>query len=174
MSSTACIKWIKISSPSFKPTLIVGLLLTSSQVDCTNSCIASLIFLALDLVIGPSATCKGSLRLNPPCFPSLPSLKAHSSTIKLEHFPKDLAKPPSQFLSLFLKSPPPSAHPKEELVTMSLLSLTHPTFGLLHLIGIEVREGLVRRLETNATNSVPFPIHENKNLWSITPLSKIN
>uniref|UniRef100_A0A2N9HA28 Reverse transcriptase domain-containing protein n=1 Tax=Fagus sylvatica TaxID=28930 RepID=A0A2N9HA28_FAGSY len=56
MSSTACIKWIKIGSPSFKPTLIVGLLLASSQVDCTNPCIASLIFLALDLVIGPSGT----------------------------------------------------------------------------------------------------------------------
>uniref|UniRef100_A0A2N9GY74 Uncharacterized protein n=1 Tax=Fagus sylvatica TaxID=28930 RepID=A0A2N9GY74_FAGSY len=53
MSSTACIKWIKIGSPFFKPTLIVGLLLASSQVDCTNPCIASLIFLALDLVIGP-------------------------------------------------------------------------------------------------------------------------
>ena len=49
MSSTACIKWIKIGSPSFKPTLIVGLLLASYQVDCTNPCIASLIFLALDL-----------------------------------------------------------------------------------------------------------------------------
>ena len=60
MSSTACIKWIKIGSPSFKPTLI---LLALSQVDCTNPCIASLIFLALDLVIGPSGTCKGSLRL---------------------------------------------------------------------------------------------------------------
>uniref|UniRef100_A0A2N9HWX5 Reverse transcriptase domain-containing protein n=1 Tax=Fagus sylvatica TaxID=28930 RepID=A0A2N9HWX5_FAGSY len=58
MSSTACIKWIKIGSPSFKPTLIVGLLLASSQVDCTNPCIASLIFLALDLVIGPSGTCE--------------------------------------------------------------------------------------------------------------------
>ena len=55
----------KIGSPSFKPTLIVGLLLASSQVDCTNPCIASLIFLALDLVIGPSWTCKGSLRLGP-------------------------------------------------------------------------------------------------------------
>jgi hypothetical protein len=70
MSSTACIKWIKISSPFFKPTLIVGLLLASSQVDCTNPCIASLIFLALDLVIGPSGTCKGSLRLGPLWFPS--------------------------------------------------------------------------------------------------------
>jgi hypothetical protein len=70
MSSTACIKWIKIGSSSFKPTLIVGLLLASSQVDCTNSCIASLIFLAFDHVIGPSGTCKGSLRLGPPWFPS--------------------------------------------------------------------------------------------------------
>uniref|UniRef100_A0A2N9GL02 Reverse transcriptase n=1 Tax=Fagus sylvatica TaxID=28930 RepID=A0A2N9GL02_FAGSY len=58
-------QWIKIGSPFFKPTLIVGLLLASSQVDCTNPCIASLIFLALDLVIGPSGTCKGSLRLGP-------------------------------------------------------------------------------------------------------------
>jgi hypothetical protein len=39
-------------------------------VDCTNPCIASLIFLALDIVIGPSGTCKGSLRLGPPWFPS--------------------------------------------------------------------------------------------------------
>jgi hypothetical protein len=39
-------------------------------VDCTNPCIASLIFLALDLVIGPSGTCKGSLRLGPPWFAS--------------------------------------------------------------------------------------------------------
>ena len=70
MSSTACIKWIKIGSPSFKPTLIVGLLLVSSQVYCTNPCITSLIFLALDFVIGPSRTCKGSLRLGPPWFPS--------------------------------------------------------------------------------------------------------
>jgi hypothetical protein len=70
MSSTACIKWIKIGSPSFKPTLIVGLLFASSQVNCTNPCSASLIFLALDLVIGPSGTCKGSLRLGPPWFPS--------------------------------------------------------------------------------------------------------
>ena len=70
MSSTACIKCIKIGSPSFKPTLIVGLLLASSQVDCTNHCIASLIFLALDLIIGPFGTCKGSLRLGPPWFPS--------------------------------------------------------------------------------------------------------
>ena len=51
MSSTACIKWIKIGSPSFKPILSVGLLLASSQVDCTNPYIASLIFLALDLVL---------------------------------------------------------------------------------------------------------------------------
>ena len=65
MSSIACIKWIKIGSPSFKPTLIVGLLLASSQVN-----IASLIFLALDLVIGPSGTCKGSLKLGPLWFPS--------------------------------------------------------------------------------------------------------
>ena len=72
MSSTTCIKWIKIGSPSFKPTLIVGLLLASSQVDCTNPCIASLIFLALDPVIGPSGTCKGSLRLDPPRLPSFP------------------------------------------------------------------------------------------------------
>uniref|UniRef100_A0A2N9GSJ0 CCHC-type domain-containing protein n=1 Tax=Fagus sylvatica TaxID=28930 RepID=A0A2N9GSJ0_FAGSY len=43
---------------------------SSSQVDCTNPCITSLIFLALDLVIGPSGTCKGSLRLGPPWFPS--------------------------------------------------------------------------------------------------------
>ena len=71
MSSTACIKWIKIGSPSFKPTLNVGLLLASSQVDCTNPCIASLIFSALDLVIGPSGTCKGSLRLGPLWFPSV-------------------------------------------------------------------------------------------------------
>jgi zinc finger SWIM domain-containing protein 3 len=70
MSFTACIKWINIGSPSFKPTLIVGLLLASSQVDCTNPCIASLILLALDLVIGPSETCKGSLRLGPLWFPS--------------------------------------------------------------------------------------------------------
>jgi hypothetical protein len=41
----------------------------SAKVDCTNPCIASLIFLALGLVIGPSGTCKGSLRFNPP-FPS--------------------------------------------------------------------------------------------------------
>ena len=70
MSSTACIKWIKIGSLSFKSILSVRLLLTSSQVDCTNSCIASLIFLAFDLVINPSGTCKGSLRLGPPWFPS--------------------------------------------------------------------------------------------------------
>ena len=70
MSSIACIKWIKIGSSSFKPTLIVGLLLASSQVDCPNPCIAFLIFLALDLVIGPSGTYKGSLRLGPTWFPS--------------------------------------------------------------------------------------------------------
>jgi hypothetical protein len=39
-------------------------------VDCTNPCVASLIFLGLDHVIGPSGTCKGSLRLGPPWFPS--------------------------------------------------------------------------------------------------------
>jgi hypothetical protein len=33
----------------------------SAQVDCTNPCIASLIFFTLDLVIGPSGTYKGSL-----------------------------------------------------------------------------------------------------------------
>jgi hypothetical protein len=76
MSSTACIKWIKIGSPSFKTILNVGLLLASSQVDCTNPCIASLIFFALDLVIGPSGTCKGSLRLGPPWFPSDKTLLA--------------------------------------------------------------------------------------------------
>ena len=70
MSSIDYIKWIKTASPSFKPTLIIGLLLASSQVDCTNPCIASLIFLALDLVIGSSGTCKGSLGLGPPWFPS--------------------------------------------------------------------------------------------------------
>ena len=59
------------SIPRVHITLIVGLLLASSQVDCTNPCIASLIFLALDLVIGPFATCKGSLRLGPLWFPSL-------------------------------------------------------------------------------------------------------
>jgi len=55
--------------------LNVGVLLdkfaNSAQVDCTNPCIASLIFLALGLVIGPFGTCKGSLRFGPP-FPSLP------------------------------------------------------------------------------------------------------
>ena len=76
MSSTACIKWIKIGSPSFKPTLIVGLLLASSLVDYTNPCIASLIFLALNLVIGPFGTYKESLRLGPPWFPSLCFLRA--------------------------------------------------------------------------------------------------
>jgi len=49
-----------------KPILNVGVLLdkfaNSAQVDCTNHCIASLIFLALDLVIDPSGTCKESLR----------------------------------------------------------------------------------------------------------------
>jgi hypothetical protein len=70
VDSHHCIKWIKIGSPSFKSTLNVRLLLASSQVDCTNPCIASLIFLALDLVIGPSRTCKGSLRLGPLWFPS--------------------------------------------------------------------------------------------------------
>jgi hypothetical protein len=53
--------------------LNVGVLLdkfeNSAQVDCINPCIASLIFLALDLVIGPFGTCKGSLRFGPP-FPS--------------------------------------------------------------------------------------------------------
>uniref|UniRef100_A0A2N9HYV7 Reverse transcriptase domain-containing protein n=1 Tax=Fagus sylvatica TaxID=28930 RepID=A0A2N9HYV7_FAGSY len=58
----ACIKWIKIGSPSFKPTLIVGLLLASSQVDCTNPCIASLIFLALDLDLGLPAWWRGGSR----------------------------------------------------------------------------------------------------------------
>uniref|UniRef100_A0A2N9HB23 CCHC-type domain-containing protein n=1 Tax=Fagus sylvatica TaxID=28930 RepID=A0A2N9HB23_FAGSY len=43
---------------------------TIKVVNCTNPCSASLIFLALDLVIGPSGTCKGSLRLGPPWFPS--------------------------------------------------------------------------------------------------------
>jgi hypothetical protein len=55
--------------------LNVGVLLdkfaNSAQVDCTNPCIASFIFLALDLVIGPSGTCKGSLRLGLPWGPSL-------------------------------------------------------------------------------------------------------
>jgi hypothetical protein len=62
--SVACITWIKASSSSFKPLLNVGVLLdkfvNSAQVDCTNPCIASLIFFALDLVIGSSGTCKGS------------------------------------------------------------------------------------------------------------------
>jgi hypothetical protein len=38
----------------------------SAQVDCTNPCIASLIFFALDLVIGPSRTYKGALRFGQP------------------------------------------------------------------------------------------------------------
>jgi len=63
--SVACITWIKVGSSSFKPILNIGVLLNkfvnSAQVDCTNPFIASLIFLALDLVIGPFGTCKGSL-----------------------------------------------------------------------------------------------------------------
>ena len=99
MSSTACIKWIKIGSPSFKPTLIVGLFLASSQVDCTNPCIASLIFLALDLVIDPSETCKGSLRLGPLWFPSDlcliddQSWKPGTTELGWEHLQKDLYHP---------------------------------------------------------------------------------
>jgi hypothetical protein len=49
-------------------------------VDCTNPCIASLIFLALGLVIGPSETCKGSLRVGPPWFPSTTRYTSVSST----------------------------------------------------------------------------------------------
>jgi len=63
--SVACITWIKVGSSSFKPVFNVGVLLdkfaNSTKVDYTNACIASLIFLALDLVIGPFGTCKGSL-----------------------------------------------------------------------------------------------------------------
>jgi len=53
----ACITLIKVGYSSLKRILNVGVLLdkfaNSSQVDCTNPCIASLIFFALDLVIGP-------------------------------------------------------------------------------------------------------------------------
>ena len=84
MSSTAYIKWIKIRSPSFKPILSVELLLASSQVDCTNPCITSLIFLALNLVIGPSGTCKGSLRLGPLWFPSGKDSKIYPLIWKLK------------------------------------------------------------------------------------------
>jgi len=63
--SVTCITWIKASSSSFKLILNAGVLLNkfanSAQVDCTNPCIASFIFFALDLVIDPSGTCKGSL-----------------------------------------------------------------------------------------------------------------
>jgi hypothetical protein len=68
--SIAWIIWTKVCSSSFKPILNVGVLLdkftNSTQVDWTNPCIASLIFFALDLVIGPSGTCKGSLRFDLP------------------------------------------------------------------------------------------------------------
>jgi hypothetical protein len=68
--SVACITWIKAGSSSSKPILNVGVLLdkfaNSAQVDCTNPCIASLIFFTLDLVIGPFGTCKGYLRFGLP------------------------------------------------------------------------------------------------------------
>ena len=103
MSSTACIKWIKIGSPSFKPTLIVGLLLASSQVN-----IASLIFLALDLVIGPSGTCKGSLRLGPLWFPSRGLLrqkwaKFSSGTILPPNAPHSQLGPENRYGDDFIK-----------------------------------------------------------------------
>ena len=108
MSSTACIKWIKIGSPSFKPTLIVGLLLSSSQVDCTNPCIASLIFLAFDLVIGPSGICKGSLRLGPPWFPSRGLLRQNwakfsSETILPPNAPYGQLGPEKRYGAGFIK-----------------------------------------------------------------------
>lgn len=72
--SVACITWIKVGSSSFKPILNVGVLLdkfaNSAQVDCNNPYIASLIFFALDFVIGPSGTCNGSLRFGLPWGPS--------------------------------------------------------------------------------------------------------
>jgi hypothetical protein len=55
--------------------LNVGVLLdkfaNSAQVDCTNPYIASLIFFALEFVIGLSGTYKGSLRFGLPWGPSL-------------------------------------------------------------------------------------------------------
>jgi hypothetical protein len=84
--SVACITWIKAGSSSFKPILNVGVLLNkfanSAQVDCTNFFIASLMFFALDLVIGPSGTCKGStmVPINLPC-PNSTRYKA-----KMSHF----------------------------------------------------------------------------------------
>jgi hypothetical protein len=72
--SVACITWTKVGSSSFKPILNVRVLLdkfaNSAQVDCINPCIASLIFFTLDLVIGPSKICKGSLRFGLPWGPS--------------------------------------------------------------------------------------------------------
>jgi hypothetical protein len=87
--SVACITLIKVGSSSLKPILNVGVLLNkfanSAQVDCTNPCIASLIFFALDLVIGPSGTCNGSLRFGLPWGPSLPvaDLRRVTSVSKL-------------------------------------------------------------------------------------------
>jgi hypothetical protein len=52
--SIAWIIWTKVCSSSFKPILNVGVLLDK------------FIFFALDLVIGPSGTCKGSLRFDLP------------------------------------------------------------------------------------------------------------
>jgi hypothetical protein len=84
----ACITWIKVGSSSFKPILDARVLLdkfaNSAQVDCTNPCIASLIFFALDLVIGPSETCKGSLRFGLPWGPSRSFSRQHEKTMGIE------------------------------------------------------------------------------------------
>ena len=42
---------------------LLGECASSTQVECTSPVIASLIFLALDRVIGPSETIKGSLSI---------------------------------------------------------------------------------------------------------------
>ena len=124
MSFIACIKWIKIDSPSFKPILSVGLLLGSSQMDCTNPCIAFLIFLALDLVNGPSGTCKGSLRLDPHWFPSFP---LSSKGFDLESSPTSKGERLKTLkVAETLYSPGRS--------TLYALSLIFQQFGKVHLL----------------------------------------
>ena len=62
-TSFAWIKYTKVGSSSFKPILNIGLLQIKIELAWTNPHIASLIFLAHALVIGPSGISNGSLML---------------------------------------------------------------------------------------------------------------
>jgi hypothetical protein len=159
MSSIACIKWIKIGSASFKPTFSVGLLLASSQVNCTNPYIASLIFLALDLVIGPSGTCKGFLRLSPPWFPSLNLLPNKSLYIDIDSIPPEWTNknnlsykflPGYHFICLYASSINDSERFYNQIVPtnykFSVMDIQRCIAHMYNIIQMRFQEGLIPRI----------------------------